>query len=295
MSNLILLTATGLGLAGLYFLVASGLSLIYGLMGVLNFAHGAFLTVGAYGSYLLVQKLLEREWSMNLSLALGLVASLFVGAIVAWLTEVLLIRRLYSRHVDQVLVTVGLGLAVGAAIAGYAGQDPRFLMVPEWLNNTLNIGEARIPYDRFLLIGAGVLLYVVLQLLMQKTRLGLIIRAGVENRGMVSALGIDVQIAFTAVFVLGGAAAGLAGGLTGVYYRQVAPSIGASLLLFAFIVVVIGGMGSLTGTAISSIIVGLIQQFTNYYFTGIGDLAVVVLLALVLLTRPQGLLGKVAA
>lgn len=295
MSNFILLTATGLGLAGLYFLVASGLSLIYGLMGVLNFAHGAFLTVGAYGSYLLAQKLLEREWSMNLTLLLGLLASILVGALIAWLTEVLLIRRLYLRHIDQVLVTVGLGLAVGAAIAGYAGQDARFLIVPPWLDNTVTVGDALIPYDRFLLIGAGVLLFVILQLVLQKTRLGLIIRAGVENRSMVSALGIDVQIAFTAVFVIGGAAAGLAGGLTGVYYRSVSPSIGASLLLFAFIVVVIGGMGSLTGTALSAIIVGLIQQFTNFYFTGIGDLAVVLLLALVLLTRPQGLLGKAAA
>lgn len=295
MSNVILLTATGLGLAGLYFLVASGLSLIYGLMGVLNFAHGAFLTVGAYGSYLLAQKLMAREWGMNITLFLGLLASILVGALIAWLTEVLLIRRLYLRHIDQVLVTVGLGLAVGAAIAGYAGQDARFFIVPSWLDNTLTIGDAFIPYDRFLLIGAGLLLFVLLQLILQRTRLGLIIRAGVENRSMVTALGIDVQVAFTAVFVIGGAAAGLAGGLTGIYYRSVSPSIGASLLLFAFIVVVIGGMGSLTGTALSAIIVGLIQQFTNFYFTGIGDLAVVLLLALVLLTRPQGLLGKAAA
>lgn len=294
MSDIILLTATGLGLAGLYFLVASGLSLIYGLMGVLNFAHGAFLTFGAYGAYVVVQRLLERNWGLNQALLLGLLASMVAGGLIAWFTEAALIRRLYARHIDQVLVTVGLGLAVGAAIAGYAGQDARFLLTPPWLDNVLEIGEARIPYDRFVLFGAGVLLFIILQLVLQKTRLGLIIRAGVENRAMVTALGIDVRVAFTAVFVIGGIAAGLAGGLTGVYYRQVTPAMGAGLLLFAFIVVVIGGMGSLAGTAVASIIVGLIQQFTNYYATGIGDLAVVLLLALVLLTRPQGLLGKAA-
>lgn len=294
MNEIILLTATGLGLAGLYFLVASGLSLIYGLMGVLNFAHGAFLTLGAYGAYFVVQRLLERNWGLTSSLTLGLLASLIAGGLIAWFTEAALIRRLYARHIDQVLVTVGLGLAIGAAIAGYAGQDSLFLLTPPWLDNVLVIGEARIPYDRFILIGSGLLLFVILQLILQKTRLGLIIRAGVENRSMVTALGIDVRTAFTAVFVIGGIAAGLAGALTGVYYRQVNPAMGAGLLIFAFIVVVIGGMGSLAGTAVASVIVGLIQQFTNYYATGIGDLAVVLLLALVLLTRPQGLLGKAA-
>jgi branched-chain amino acid transport system permease protein len=295
MSDIILLTATGLGLAGLYFLVASGLSLIYGLMGVLNFAHGAFLTVGGYAAYVVMQKLLESDWGINSALAVGLLASMVAGALIAWFTEAALIRRLYARHIDQVLVTVGLGLAIGAAIAGYAGQDARFLLTPPWMDNVLVIGDARIPYDRFVLIGVGLMLFILLQVIMQKTRLGLIIRAGVENRAMVSALGIDVRIAFTAVFVIGGAAAGLAGSLFGVYSRQVSPARGASVLIFAFIVVVIGGMGSLAGTAVASIVVGLIQQFTNYYATGIGDLAVVLLLALVLLTRPQGLLGKAVA
>lgn len=295
MSDVILLGATGLGLAGLYFLVASGLSLIYGLMGVLNFAHGAFLTVGGYAAYVVVQQLLERNWGLNSALLLGLLASMIAGALIAWFTEAALIRRLYASHIDQVLVTVGLGLAVGAAVAGYAGQDARFLFTPPWMDNVLVIGEARIPYDRFVLIGAGLLLFIILQLLLQRTKLGLIIRAGVENRSMVTALGIDVRVAFTAVFVIGGIAAGLAGGLTGVYYRQVNPAMGAGLLIFAFIVVVIGGMGSLAGTAVAAIVVGLIQQFTNYYATGIGDLAVVLLLALVLLTRPQGLLGKAIA
>lgn len=290
MSDVLLLTITGLGLAGLYFLVASGLSLIYGLMGVLNFAHGAFLTIGAYAGWYVMEKTVAS--GENTSLALGALAATLAGAAFAFLTELLLIRRLYRRHIDQVLVTVGLGLAVGAAIAGYAGNDARFLMVPAWLNNGFELSGTFIPYDRFLLMGTGVVVLIVLQLLLQRTRLGLIIRAGVENRSMVQALGIDVQRTFTTVFALGGAAAGLAGALTAVYYRSVSPSIGAGLLLFAFIVVVIGGMGSVTGTALAAVLVGILQQFANFYVTAIGDLAVVALLAIVLLTRPQGLLGK---
>lgn len=290
MSDIMLLTITGLGLAGLYFLVASGLSLIYGLMGVLNFAHGAFLTIGAYAGWWVMERTLSS--GENTSLIYGCIAATVAGAVFAFLTELLLIRRLYKRHIDQVLVTVGLGLAVGAAIAGYAGNDARFLMVPAWLNSGIEVNDTFIPYDRFLLMGVGLAVLIILQVLLQKTRLGLIIRAGVENRSMVQALGIDVQRTFTAVFAIGGAAAGLAGALTAVYYRSVSPTIGAGLLLFAFIVVVIGGMGSVTGTALAAIVVGVIQQFSNFYATAIGDLAVIALLAIVLLTRPQGLLGK---
>lgn len=290
MSDIMLLTITGLGLAGLYFLVASGLSLIYGLMGVLNFAHGAFLTIGAYAGWWVMERTLSS--GENTSLIYGCIAATVAGAVFAFLTELLLIRRLYKRHIDQVLVTVGLGLAVGAAVAGYAGNDARFLMVPTWLNSGIEVNDTFIPYDRFLLMGVGLAVLIILQLLLQKTRLGLIIRAGVENRSMVQALGIDVQRTFTAVFAIGGAVAGLAGALTAVYYRSVSPTIGAGLLLFAFIVVVIGGMGSVTGTALAAIVVGVIQQFSNFYATAIGDLAVIALLAIVLLTRPQGLLGK---
>ncbi|MGH3026847.1 MAG: ABC transporter permease subunit, partial [Gaiellaceae bacterium] len=123
----------------------------------------------------------------------------------------------------------------------------------------------------------------------------LVVRAGVENRDMVSALGIDVRRTFTGLFAVGGAAAGLGGALTGVFYGSITPSLGSSLLIFAFIVVVIGGLGSLRGTAASAIVVGLVQQYANYYASsGLGDLSVVLLLGLVLLVRPRGLSGSFA-
>jgi branched-chain amino acid transport system permease protein len=136
---------------------------------------------------------------------------------------------------------------------------------------------------------------VLLQLFLRGTRYGLIIRAGVENRAMVTALGIDVRKAFTLVFALGGIAAALAGVLSGVYFTTIDPSQGTSLLIFAFIVVVIGGLGSIVGSAGAAVLVALVQQYVNYYASaGIGDLAVVLLLGLVLLARPRGLAGAFA-
>jgi branched-chain amino acid transport system permease protein len=139
-----------------------------------------------------------------------------------------------------------------------------------------------------------VLVLLGLNAFLRFTRYGLIIRAGVENRAMVTALGIDVRRAFTLVFAIGGAAAALAGVLSGVYYGVVDPSRGTSLLIFAFIVVVIGGFGSIGGTAVAAVAVGLIQQYTNYYSSGLGDLAVVLMLAIVLLLKPEGLSPRVA-
>jgi branched-chain amino acid transport system permease protein len=134
----------------------------------------------------------------------------------------------------------------------------------------------------------------LLQLFLRKTRYGLIIRAGVENRSMVQALGIDVRKAFTLVFAIGGVAAAVAGVLSGVYFNVVGPEQGTSLLIFAFIVVVIGGLGSIGGSAVAAVLVGLTQQYTNYYASsGVGDMIVVLLLGIVLLTRPRGIAGAV--
>jgi branched-chain amino acid transport system permease protein len=288
MSTFILLTITGLGLGAMYFLIASGLSLIYGLMGVLNFAHGAFLTVGAYAMWFTESKL--TGISVLPRFLLGALAGLVVGAVFAALVELVLIRPLYKRHIEQVLVTVGLGLATTALVVAIWGNDSRTVVAPAWLGKTTTILGAHIPNDRWLLIIAAILVLIALNAFLKRTRYGLIIRAGVENRAMVTALGIDVRRAFTLVFAIGGVAASLAGVLSGVYFSTVDPARGTSLLIFAFIVVVIGGLGSLRGTAGAAVVVGLVQQYANYYASsGLGDLSVVLLLGLVLLARPGGL------
>ncbi len=292
MSTLVLLTITGLGLGALYFLVASGLSLIFGLMRVLNFAHGAFLTFGAYLGWVVGSHLGGASTGHFL---LVLLTGTLIGALVGAATELLLIRPLYRREIDQVLVTVGLGLMITALVAGIWGSDAQHLAVPGWLERTTGLAGARIPNDRWLVIGLAVAVLVAMLAFLKHTRYGLIVRAGVENRAMVTALGIDVRKAFTLVFAVGGASAGLGGVLTGVYFRALSPSLGSSVLIYAFIVVVIGGLGSLAGSAIAAVLVGLLQQWANYYAaSGVGDMSVVLLLAAVLLVRPRGLLGRPA-
>jgi branched-chain amino acid transport system permease protein len=297
MSTFVLLTITGLGLGAMYFLVASGLSLIYGLMGVLNFAHGAFITFGAYAGWWVSTKF---GGAVEGQLLVAAAFAMLVGAVLAAFVELVFIRPLYRRPVDQVLVTVGLALSLGALVYGIWGPDAKFYPVPDWMFDTTTILGANIPNDRFVEIGVAIVVLVGLIGLLRFTRIGLIIRAGVENRAMVTALGIDVRKAFTLVFALGGALAALAGVLSGVYYGSVDPSRGTSLLIFAFIVVVIGGFGSIGGTAVAAVAVGLVQQYANYYvadwvdWSGAGDVAVMLLLATVLLLRPHGLSPRVS-
>jgi branched-chain amino acid transport system permease protein len=295
MSTFVLLTVTGLGLGAMYFLIASGLSLIYGLMGVLNFAHGAFLTVGAYASWW-AQGRLDGIGSVVVRFLLAAAFGLAVGALVAVLVELLLIRPLYQRHIEQVLVTVGLALALTALVGGIWTQTQQLYLIPSWLTETTKVFGAAIPNDRFVEIAAAVVVLVGLLAFFRFTRYGLIVRAGVENRAMVTALGIDVRRAFTLVFAIGGLAAALAGILSGVYFGGIDPARGTHLLIFAFIVVVIGGLGSIVGSSIAAVIVGLMQQYANYYASsGVGDISVMLLLALVLLIRPGGLSGSTAA
>jgi branched-chain amino acid transport system permease protein len=258
---------------------------------VLNFAHGAFLTVGAYATWFTESKLGGVPVLPRFLLAA--LAGLVVGGVFAGLVELLLIRLLYGRHIEQVLVTVGLGLAVVALVGAIWGQDARTVAAPAWVGNTTHVLGADVPNDRWIEIVTAVVVLAALTAFLRRTRYGLIIRAGVENRAMVTALGIDVRKAFTLVFALGGVAAAVAAVLSTLYFGTVDPQKGTSLLIFAFIVVVIGGLGSLRGTAVSAVVVGLVQQYANYYASsGLGDLSVVLLLGLVLLVRPRGLSGS---
>jgi branched-chain amino acid transport system permease protein len=294
MSTFLLLTITGLGLGAMYFLIASGLSLIYGLMGVLNFAHGAFITVGSYATWWTSAHVFDGIHSILLRFLASAALGLVFGAVFAALVELILIRPLYTRHIEQVLVTVGLSLAFVALVQGIWGPDAKAFAVPGWLHRTTDVAGAQIPNDRWVEIATAAAVLVLLRLFLQRTRYGLIIRAGVENRAMVQALGIDVRKAFTLVFAIGGVAAAIAGVLSGVYFNVVGPEQGTSLLIFAFIVVVIGGLGSIGGSAVAAVVVGLTQQYTNYYGSaGVGDMVVVLLLGLVLLARPRGFAGAV--
>jgi len=293
-SSFVLYTATGLGLAGLYFLLASGLSLIFGLMNVLNLAHGAFFAAGGYAAWWVMDSI--DAVPIGPRFLIAVVAAAAVGIVSGVLVERGLIRRLYGHHVDQILLTIGLGIAAVALMGAWFSYDPRLLTQPDWFIRTTNIAGANVPNSRLLIFGVAVLFLVGLLLFLARTRHGLIIRAGVENPSMVRALGIDVSRSFTLVFAVGGMLAGVGGALGAVYFNGVSPSLGTSQLIFAFIVVVIGGLGSVTGTAVAAVLVSLTQIYVNNYLaTGMGSVSVVVLLALVLLVRPQGLMGKALA
>ena len=215
-----------------------------------------------------------------------------LGALLAAGMEISLLRPLYSRPVYQILVTLGAGLALEQLTSVIWGPDARFFPQPGWLTDTTTIMGARIPNNRFLMIGAAVVVLIGMLMFLRKTRYGLIVRAGAENREMVRALGIDVDRAFTLVFALGGGLAALGGAFGAAYFGSINPHIGATNLIFAFIVVVIGGLGSVSGSALAAVIIGLTQQFGNYYTSWLGDFVIVLLLAVVLLVRPRGLMGE---
>src|SRR5438093_1225559 len=232
MSTVVLLILTGFGLGAMYFLIASGLSLIYGLMGVLNFAHGAFLTVGSYATWYTETKL--GGISVAPRFVLAALVGLAVGTVFAALVELVLIRPLYGRHIEQVLVTVGLALCVTALASAIWTSDAKFVSLPQWTSKTTGVLGASIPNDRWLEIATAAVVLFALQLFLRRTRYGLIVRAGVENRAMVTALGIDVRRAFTLVFAIGGLAAALAGVLSALYFGTVDQQRGTSLLLFGY-------------------------------------------------------------
>lgn len=290
MSDFILLLATGLGVGGLYFLIASGLSLIFGLMRILSFAHGAIVSASAIVA---LEVVTAFDTSSTGALLLAIVCAATAGGLLALLMELVVIRPLYGREFEQLLATVGVGIALVALLQGIFGPDERLLRLPSWATSVTHIGGASIPNNRIMLFVAAALVLVAIQLFLTKTRFGLIIRAGVENPEMVRSLGIDVRRAFTFVFVIGGVAAGLAGALAAVYYRSASPTMGDHLLIFSFIVLVMGGLGSVPGAAIAAVVIGLAQSMTNFYVSnGIGDVLAVALLAAVLLVRPQGFLGQ---
>lgn len=294
MSTFVLIFVTSLGLAGLYFLLAAGLSLIFGLMDVLNLAHGAFFGIGGYACWLAMEHLTVIG-PLTLRFAVSVIVAAAVGIAVGAVVEKLLIARNYGNHLSQILITIGLSFVVVSLLGGIFTFEPKYIVQPEWFTETVEVFGARIPNDRLLILGVAITLLTGLLAFLRYTRHGLIIRAGVENRQMVSALGIDVGRSFTLVFAIGGLLAAVGGALGAVYFNGVTPGLGSGQLIFGIIVVVIGGLGSISGTAVAAVLVAMTQQFVNYYVAvGLGDIAVVALLAVVLLLRPQGLLGRVA-
>ena len=271
----------------LLFLVASGLTLIFGVMGVINLAHGSFYMVGAYMAYALAPAFAQVP-------GIGFVAMLAAGVglalMLGWALEWAFVSFLYDRdHLQQVLMTYGLILVFEELRSLVAGNDVHGVAIPGWLAGSVRLGSLMdYPVYRLFISGVCVLVAFGLYAVIARTRLGMMVRAGAANREMVTALGIDVKRLFRAMFAAGVALAVLAGMLAAPV-SSVYPGMGNQVLIICFVVVVIGGIGSIRGAFAAALLVGAVDTFGKVFFPQAAGVLVYVLMALVLLWRPEGL------
>ena len=275
---------TGIALGAIYALLAVGLSLIFGMLTVVNFAHGAFFMVGAFlGIYF---------QTLTGSFALSLVITPLVVGSVGMLSERFLVRPLYGRGIDYpLLLTFGLSYVLIELMRVLFGIEGLPSSTPAALRGSVDLGIGRFPLYRLVLIGATAAMVLGLWLVIEKTRFGLIIRAGSRDPEIVRVLGVDVAKVWLLVFGLGTAIAGLSGVLAAPT-RAVNPEMGITVLAESFVVTVVGGMGSLMGAVVAGLLVGVVFSMTSLLAPELAELSIFVLMALVLLVRPQGLFGK---
>ena len=275
---------TGLVLGMILVLLAVGLSLIFGLMTVVNFAHGSLYMLGAYFGFFLLGV------TKNFWLAL-VVAPLMVAAL-GLVIERVLVRPLYGRHIDDpLLLTFGLSLVIVEAARMTWGKIGLTLDPPPVLAGAVNLGFSAFPKYRLFVIAVTVLVLIALWLFLERTNVGLIIRAGSRDSLMVRALGIDLGLIWLIVFGIGTGLAGLAGILAGPM-RGVYAEMGVTIVIESFVVVVVGGMGSLAGAIVAGILIGEVVSLTSYFAPKLAEIMVFVVMAVVLLVRPSGLFGE---
>jgi len=269
----------------LLFLVASGLTLVFGIMGIINLAHGAFYMVGAYLAF----GLTSLTGSFVLSILLGIPLMLVIGALLEWA----LFSFLYERdHLEQVLLTYGLILIFEELRSLIAGDDVHGVAAPGWLSASIPLGDTMsYPVYRLVISGACILLAAGLFFLIQKTRLGMLIRAGSHDRDMVQSLGFNINLIYRTVFALGVALAAFAGMLAAPV-SSVFPGMGGQVLIVSFVIVVIGGIGSVWGALFAALLVGFADTFGKVFVPDFSGVIVYVLMAAVLLWRPEGIFSK---
>lgn len=275
----------GLQYGMLLFLVSSGLTLVFGIMGIINLAHGSFYMVGAYLAWSLA--------SMTGNLATAIAIAIPLTVVLGMALEKLLFRQLYTRdHLYQVLLTYGLILVFEELRSIIWGDDVHGVAVPALLNASIPLTDnLSYPVYRLAISGVCLLLAAALYLLIQKTRLGMMIRAGASNRDMVQSLGIDIKLIYTLVFAMGVALAAFAG-MINAPLSSVTPNMGSHVLIICFVVVVIGGIGSVKGAMAASLMIGLAETFGQVLVPEVAGMIVYVLMAIVLVWRPEGLFGR---
>jgi branched-chain amino acid transport system permease protein len=287
MQMFLLQLLNGLQLSMLIFLLAAGLTLIFGLMDILNLAHGAFFTMGAYAGWF-VSKSTGSFWA---ALLIGPLVPFLIGALLQGMVLQPLVRRGRSTHLDLALLTFGLLFATAGTVEYFFGSSFYSIPTPAILSGHVAILGVDYPLYRLFVIGAGLAVALVLSLVLDRTPIGAILRAGVDNREMVTALGININLVFAAVFGLGAALAGFAG-VIAAPIMSVYSQMGIGIVVTTFVVVVVGGLGNLKGSFYGAMFVGMTDTMAQAYLPDAELFAIYVLLVAMMIVRPQGLFGS---
>jgi len=293
-STWLTLTVAGLAMGMMIFIMASGLTLVFGLMDVLNFGHGVFISIGAFAVTIVLVPLAGMvqadSWILNVAVLLlcAIVAMALTGAL-GLAFERVIVRPVYGQHLKQILVTMGGMIVAEQLIHVIWGADPISVPPPEALRGSILIGDAAIERYRILAVAVGLFVFAAMLLVLNRTKIGLLIRAGVENGEMVEALGYRIRRLFVGVFVAGSALAGL-GGVMWAFYRQtLTPGMGMEVMVLIFIVIIIGGLGSVGGCFLGSLLVALVANYTGFLAPKVALGSNILLMVLILMWRPQGL------
>jgi branched-chain amino acid transport system permease protein len=293
-STWVTLTVAGLAMGLLVFIMASGLTLVFGLMDVMNFAHGLFIAIGAYVAASTVKMFAAAAGADSFAANLGaVVPAMLAATVLAGLLglafERVIIKPVYGQHLKQILITTGGMIVAEQLIHVFWGPDLLPLPRPATLRGSFLIGDIAIEKYRLIAVFVGLAVFGAMLLILNRTKIGLLIRAGVENKEMVEAMGYRIRRLFVGVFVAGSALAGLGGALWGMYQESVTVHIGANMMVLIFIVIIIGGLGSIGGCFAGALLVGLVANYVGYLSPKIALGSNILLMVLVLLWRPQGL------
>jgi branched-chain amino acid transport system permease protein len=281
----ILQALNGLSFGALLFLLASGFTLVYGLMRIVNLAHGALFLLGGYVGIVTM----GVTGNLLAAVAAGAVSAAAVGLVV----ERFLLRPVREQELPEVLITVGVALVVTDLCLAVFGGNPRSIQPPAPVSGSFSLGPVTYPTYRLFVIALAVLVAAGLYLVQHHSRLGTLIRAGVDDRETAGSLGIDIERLFAVMFVLGAGLAGLAG-VAAAGVQTIRPGADTDILLFALVVVIVGGLGSVAGAALGSILIGLLDAFARVWIPELSYFAIFAPMALVLVLRPRGLLGRAA-
>ena len=293
-STWLTLTAAGLAMGMIIFIMASGLTLVFGLMDVINFGHGAFISIGAYVAAACALPLLD--WLQADSLALNIAAlliliaaAMLVTGLIGYAFERIIIMPVYGQHLKQILVTVGGMIVAQQIIIVLWGPVQKSLALPTSFRGALVLGDVAIERYRLIAVAIGLVVFAGMLIVLNRTKVGLLIRAGVENSEMVEALGYHIRRLFVGVFMAGSALAGLGGVMWAFYREALTPGMGLEVLVLIFVVVIIGGLGSVGGCFIGALLVALTANYAGFLAPKVALGSNILLMVLILLWRSRGL------